>query len=49
MQKVQIYLENEGFGLAFFSTDLEHFCGSNVGSEFGVIFGGKGPHKLEFA
>ena len=29
-QKVQIYLANEGSGLAFFSTNLGHIFGSNV-------------------
>ena len=49
MQKVEIYLANEGSGLAFFSTDLGHFFGRNVGNEFGVMLRGKGPHKPEFA
>ena len=44
-QKVEIYLANEGSGLAFFSTDLGHTFGSNVGDEFGVMFRGKGPHR----
>ena len=48
-QKVEIYLANEGSGLAFFSTDLGHIFGSNVGNEFGVMLRGKGPHKPEFA
>ena len=48
-QKVEIYLANEGSGLAFFSTGLGQFFGSNVGKEFGVILRGKGPHKPEFA
>ena len=48
-QKVEIYLANEGYGLAFFSTDLGHIFGSNVGKEFGVMLRGKGPHKPEFA
>ena len=48
-QKVESYLANEGSGLAFFSTDLGHFFGSNVGNEFGVRLRGKGPHKPEFA
>ena len=48
-QKTEIYLANGGYGLAFFSTDLGHIFGSNVGTEFGVIFRGKGPHKSEFA
>ena len=48
-RKVEIYLANEGSGLAFFSTDLENIFGSSVGNEFGVMLRGKGPHKLEFA
>ena len=36
-QKVEIYLANEGSDLAFFSTDLRHIFGSNVGNEFGVV------------
>ena len=36
-QKVEIYLANEGSGLAFFSTDLGNNFGSNVGNEFGVM------------
>ena len=48
-QKVEIYLASEGSGLAFFSTDMGHIFGSNVGKEFGVILRGKGPHKPEFA
>ena len=34
MQKVEIDLANEGSGIAFFSTDLGHNCGSNGGNEF---------------
>ena len=48
-QKVEIYLANEGSGAAFFSTDLGHVFGSNVGNEFGVMLRGKEPHKPEFA
>ena len=48
-QKVEIYLANEGSGLAFFSTALGHIFGSNGGDEFGVMLRGKGPHKPEFA
>ena len=48
-QKVEIYLANEASGLAFFSMDLGHIFGSNIGSEFEVMLGGKGPHKPEFA
>ena len=48
-KNVEIYLANEGSGLAFFSRDLGHTFGSNVGNEFGVMLRGKGPHKPEFA
>ena len=48
-QKVEIYPANEGSGLAFFSTDLGHIFGSNVGNDFGLMLRGKEPDKLEFA
>ena len=48
-QKVRIYLANEGSGLAFFSTDLGHFFGNNVGNEFRVKLRREGPHKPAFA
>ena len=48
-RKVEIYLANEGSGLAFFSTDLGHIFGSNVGNEFGVMLRAKGPQKPENA
>ena len=48
-QKVEIYLANEASGLAFFSTDLGHIFGSNVGNEIGVMLRGKGPPKPDFA
>ena len=48
-QKVEIYLAIERSGLAFLSTDLGHFFGSNVGNEFGEMLRRKGPHKPEFA
>ena len=35
-QQVEIYLANEASGLDFFSTDLGHIFGSNVGDEFAV-------------
>ena len=47
--KVEIYLANEGSSLAFLSTDLGHFIGSNIGNGFGVKSRGKGPHKPQFA
>ena len=48
-QKFEIYLANERCGLAFFSTDLGHSFGSNVGNEFGVMLRSEGPNKPEFA
>ena len=48
-QKIEIYLANEGSGLAFFSTDLGPIFGSNVGNEIGVMLRGKRPHKPDFA
>ena len=48
-QKVEIHLPNERSGLAFFSTDLRSISVSNAGNEFGVMLGGKGPHKPENA
>ena len=48
-QKVEISLPNERSGLAFFSTDLRHIFGGNVGDEFGVMLRGKGLHKPNFA
>ena len=48
-QKTEIYLGNEGSGLAFFSTDLGHIFGRNVGNEFGVMLRGKRPHNPDFA
>ena len=48
-RKVEIYLSNEEYGLALFSTDLGNLFGSNVGNEFGVMLRGKEPHKPKFA
>ena len=48
-RKVEIYLANKRSVPAFFSTDLGHIFGSNVGNEFGVMLRGKGPHKPESA
>ena len=48
-QKVEIYLANERSDFAFFSADLRHNFGSNVGNEFGVMLRRRGPHKLEVA
>ena len=48
-QKVEIYHANEGSGLAFFSTDLGHIFGCNIGIELGVMLREKGPHKPDFA
>ena len=46
-QRDEIYVSNEGCGLAFFGTDLEHIFVSNVGNNFGVLLRLKGPHKPE--
>ena len=48
-QKVVIMLANDTSGLAFYSTDLGHVFGNNVGNDFGVLMLGKGPHEPEFA
>ena len=40
-QEVEIYLTNQGSGLAFFSTDIGHFCQSNVDNEIVVMLGVK--------
>ena len=48
-QKVEFYLANEASGLAFFSMDLGHIFGSNVGNKFEVMLGVKGPHEPKFA
>ena len=48
-QKVEIYLPNEGCGLAFSKMDQGHIFGSNVGNEHGVMLRGKGSHKPKFA
>ena len=42
-------LANDSSGLAFYSTDLGHTFGNNVGNEFAVLMIGKGPHEPEFA
>ena len=47
-QKFEIHLANEASGLPFFSTDLGHIFGSNVGKTFGVMLRRNGPHKPEF-
>ena len=48
-QKDETYLANEGPGLAFFTTDLGHIFGINVGKEVGVMLRRKGSHKPDFA
>ena len=47
--KVEIHLATEGSGLAFFSMDLGHIFGRNVGKDFGVILRRKGHRKPDFA
>ena len=44
MQKVEIYVANDVSGFAFFSTDLGHIFGSNVGNEFEVMLRTNGHH-----
>ena len=48
-QKFEIYLANEACGLPFFSTDLGHIFGSDVGNEFSVMLRRKGYQTPEFA
>ena len=48
-QKVEIYLSNEGSGIAFFSIDFLHIFESKFDNEIGEILTRKGPHKPEFA
>ena len=48
-QKFRNYLANQGSGPAFFSTDLGHIFGSDVGTKLGLILREKGAHKPEFA
>ena len=42
-------LANDTSGFAFFSTDLGHFFGNNVGNEFGVLKIGKSSLEPEIA
>ena len=48
-RKVEISLAIERSGPAFICMDLGHISGSNVFIEFGVMLGGKEPHKPGFA
>ena len=45
----EVYLANEGSGLASSGTDMGHFFQGNVGIEFGMMLRAKGTHKSEFA
>ena len=47
-KKVEIWLAMERSGRSFFSTDLGHIFGSNVGKEFGVTLRERGLHKSKF-
>ena len=47
-QNVVIILANDTSSLAFCSTDLGHNVGNNVGSQFGLLMKGKGPHEPQF-
>ena len=44
-QKVAMYLAIEGMGLAFLNSVSGHIFGSKVCNYYGVLLGGKGPHK----
>ena len=48
-QNVEIYLANEGCGLAFFSMNLGPIFGGNVGNEVGRMLRGEEPLKPKFA
>ena len=47
-QTVELHLAIKRSGLAFFSKDLGHIFGCNVGNEFRAILRRKGPHKPKF-
>ena len=49
MQKAEIYYANDGYDLAFFSTDLGHVLGGNVGNELEVMLRERGPDRPEIA
>ena len=48
-QRNKIYLAFERSGFEFFSTDLGHLFGSNVGNDFRVMLRGKRALKPQFA
>ena len=48
-EKFVFMLANYTSGFAFCSTDLVHSFGNSVGSQFGVLMKGKGPHEPKFA
>ena len=48
-KKVEFHLAIKIPGLAFFSTDLDHFFGSIFVDEFGVMLRREGVHKPVFA
>ena len=48
-RKVKVYLANEELILAFFSTDVGHNFGGDVGNDSGILMRGKKPHKPIFA
>ena len=48
-KKIEIYLANEGSGLAFFRTDQGHIFQIKVANDFGLVLRGKRPQKSETA
>ena len=48
-QTVEIDLENRRSGLVFFSTDIGHIFGNNVGNDIGILLRRKAPHKAVLA
>ena len=46
--KIEIHLAKGESGLEFVSKGLRHIFDSNVGKEFGVMLGRKGPQKPNF-
>ena len=44
-----MYLANEESSIAFFSTNLGHIIGGDVGNDLGILMSGKGPHEPTFA
>ena len=48
-QKVKVYLANEEWSLAIFSTDLGHIIEGDVRNDSGILMRGKEPPEPTFA